>query len=300
LFDTDYPGHYMRRVKSVSLSIPVVVGPYNSVNCTLTLLRDKTRVKSTPVDSYPERDGEEDDRFMTNWAPQQAIATSTGQNDSGLFELNFNDERYLPFEGAGAVSWWRLELDPDSNGFDFNTLSDVVLHVRYTAREGGERLKSAAKAALAQAIGEEAAKPQARLFSLKHEFPTEWYQFIRTGTAAVGTFTLTKERFPFLFRGKTLTVGKVFLYTVLKPGAEPASPLSVVLTPPGGGDNRIEFELRNKWRAIQAPKNTPDMATEITATPTDSKWVLKTDSGELFKNVDDLLFLCEYIVEMNR
>ena len=39
----------------------------------------------------------------------QAIATSTGQNDAGLFELNFRDERYLPFEGAGAISQWRLE-----------------------------------------------------------------------------------------------------------------------------------------------------------------------------------------------
>ena len=34
----------------------------------------------------------------------QSIVTSHGQNDSGLFELNFRDERYLPFEGAGAIS----------------------------------------------------------------------------------------------------------------------------------------------------------------------------------------------------
>jgi hypothetical protein len=40
----------------------------------------------------------------------QSIATSSGQADSGLFELNFRDERYLPFEGAGAISRWRLEL----------------------------------------------------------------------------------------------------------------------------------------------------------------------------------------------
>ena len=75
----------------------------------------------------------------------QAIATSTGQNDGGLFELNFRDERYLPFEGAGVISRWRIALDPDANGFDFNTLSDVVLHIRYTARDGGERLKKGAQ-----------------------------------------------------------------------------------------------------------------------------------------------------------
>jgi hypothetical protein len=30
--------------------------------------------------------------------------------DAGMFELNFRDERYLPFEGAGAISEWRLEF----------------------------------------------------------------------------------------------------------------------------------------------------------------------------------------------
>lgn len=80
LFDGDYPGHYMRRIKSVSLTVPAVVGPYTSLNCTLTLLRDKTRVKATPADGYAERDGEEDDRFLTNRAPLQAIAASSGQN----------------------------------------------------------------------------------------------------------------------------------------------------------------------------------------------------------------------------
>jgi hypothetical protein len=32
------------------------------------------------------------------------IATSTAQNDAGVFEFNFRDERYMPFEGAGAIS----------------------------------------------------------------------------------------------------------------------------------------------------------------------------------------------------
>src|SRR5204863_8269721 len=147
-FDIDFPGHYMRRVKSVSLTIPAVVGPYTGVNCTLTLLRDKTRVKSTPVDGYPERDGEEDDRFLTSWTRMQSIATSSGQNDSGMFELNFRDERYLPFEGAGVVSTWRLELPTKVNQFDYKTISDVILHVKYTSREGGSSLRNLAESKL--------------------------------------------------------------------------------------------------------------------------------------------------------
>ena len=57
-----------------------------------------------------------------------------------MFELNFKDERYLPFEGAGVISKWRLEL-PTVKQFDYNTISDVVLHVKYIASEGGEQLK---------------------------------------------------------------------------------------------------------------------------------------------------------------
>src|SRR5262249_35302399 len=102
LFDADYPGHYMRRIKSVGLTIPCVVGPYTSINCTLTLLNNKTRVKSVMADQYAEKEDEDDDRFVTNFAAMQSIATSHAQNDSGLFELNFHDERYLPFEGAGV------------------------------------------------------------------------------------------------------------------------------------------------------------------------------------------------------
>ena len=63
----------------------------------------------------------------------QTIATSTGQNDAGLFEVNLRDERWLPFEGQGAISTWNLVLDPRDNNFDFGSITDVILHLRYTA-----------------------------------------------------------------------------------------------------------------------------------------------------------------------
>ena len=67
-------------------------------------------------------------------AATASIATSHGQNDAGLFDVNLRDERWLPFEGQGAISTWTLVLDPRDNNFDFSTITDVVLHVRYTAR----------------------------------------------------------------------------------------------------------------------------------------------------------------------
>jgi hypothetical protein len=82
----------------------------------------------------------------------KAMAASNAQNDSGVFELNFRDERYLPFEGAGAVSSWSLEIFNDSGAdfgkslrqFDYSTISDAILHIKYTARENAGPFKSGA------------------------------------------------------------------------------------------------------------------------------------------------------------
>ena len=62
------------------------------------------------------------------------VATSTAQNDSGVFNLDFRGERYMPFEGAGAVnSTWELKLPRNLRPFDYATINDVILHISYTA-----------------------------------------------------------------------------------------------------------------------------------------------------------------------
>lgn len=143
LFDLDYPGHYMRRLKSVGITIPAVTGPYTGVDCTLTLLGNSIRDSSDPGPEY-ERSGSEDERFREGVTPIQSIVTSSAQNDSGLFGSNLRDEQSLPFEGAGAISGWRIELPPDRKAFDLESISDVVLRLRYTARDGGATLRTAA------------------------------------------------------------------------------------------------------------------------------------------------------------
>jgi hypothetical protein len=230
LFDVDYPGHYMRRIKNVTLTIPCVTGPYTSINCTLTLLKSSIRQMSNPagLEGNYARDVEQDDpRFVDNFSAVESIATSHAQNDSGMFELNFRDERYLPFEGAGVISTWRIEMPQETNAFDFETISDVILNFNYTARDGGKPLQTAGRNALgllpwtttatAAAAGE-----SLRLFSLKHEFPTEWYSFLNpkdlTGPSQTLPLALTSERFSFLLRGKQITLEAVTLFLKLTDG----------------------------------------------------------------------------------
>jgi hypothetical protein len=247
LFDADYAGHYMRRVKSVSLTIPCVVGPYTSINCTLTLLSNKTRIKSEVGSGYEEDLESEDRRFVGNFAAMQSVATSHAQNDSGLFELNFRDERYLPFEGAGVISRWRIDMPKDCNAFDFSTLTDVILHLKYTAREGGEMLGRAAKKAMQDAIKDPVDAPLARLFSAKHEFPTEWHRFLHPTDLAATTQTmqldLSFERFPFQFRSKHIQISGVDLFLKLKDEKDSASNSAKTYTEEYAGGTSLKISL---------------------------------------------------------
>lgn len=69
------------------------------------------------------------------------MGISHGQDDAGLHQLNFGDERYLPFEGTGAVSTWRLQLPRPTKSKEqeklINGLTDIIVHVRYLAKAGG-------------------------------------------------------------------------------------------------------------------------------------------------------------------
>ncbi len=50
LFDSDYPGHYFRRLRSVALTIPCVTGPYTGVNANADPgLRHCSRPASNPA-----------------------------------------------------------------------------------------------------------------------------------------------------------------------------------------------------------------------------------------------------------
>jgi hypothetical protein len=154
--------------------------------------------------SYGRDTDDQDDRFVDYLASLDSVVTSGGANDSGMFETNLRDERFLPFEGAGAVSTWTLTLPPALRGFDYMTISDMILHVRYTARSGGAALGAQATKELQAAVTDASQAGLALLFSLRHDFPTEWVAFVRgTGDFA---FTLQKSFFPYMAQGGPVTV----------------------------------------------------------------------------------------------
>ncbi|MGW0875342.1 Tc toxin subunit A-related protein [Streptomyces sp. NPDC002740] len=214
LFDLDTPGHYFRRIRSVAVTVPCVAGPYSSVNLTARLLGSSVRVDPKVPAGAKYARGRSDARFRDYTGPIQTVVTSTGQDDTGLFETSLRDERFLPFEGAGVIGEWQLSLPSAFRQFDYESITDVVLHVRYTARDGGDNLAGPVVGELHDALRSwvhaGGGKGLYRVFSARREFADRWSRFLvpsSTGDPEL-TFNLSARRFPHLFTGHPIKVAK--------------------------------------------------------------------------------------------
>jgi len=179
-----------------------------------------------------------------NSVPIESIATSSSQNDSGVFELNFKDERYLPFEGKGAVSEWTLNLTQIERTasskekirlFDFSSISDVVIHMKYTAKyDGGYAgiLKTYINSnitTLASTVN--ANGGLSYIFSLKHDMPNEWHAFKQSGNT---DFKVEKSRLPYFVQAldpKVSDLRFIVMPSIALTGTQDLTLSSSVITP---------------------------------------------------------------------
>jgi hypothetical protein len=206
-FDLYYPGHYRRRIRGVRLTIPCITGPYVNVASTLELV--SSQIRMTP------------DGNMVDVPPRRttSIATSTAQNDAGVFELSFRDERYMqlsfrderymPFEGAGAISTWRITLPKAFRSFDYDSINDVILSISYNAEMDGalrgrvELGAAGVESLLLQYIGN---NPLPRVFSMRQDFSAAFTRLLRSPVGTDVRFELNDRHFPVFAQGKQMTV----------------------------------------------------------------------------------------------
>jgi hypothetical protein len=256
----------------------------------------------------------DDDRFVENTIPVNAIAASSAQNDSGVFELSFRDERYLPFEGAGAISEWSLELFNDNTPdfgkplrqFDYSTISDAILHVKYTAREDAGAFKNAAVAHLRDYFSQAGKTPSLRLFNLRQEFPTEWHRFLNPTDPANGNILeldMTAGLFPLRDQDKTLKVNTIWLLA----RCTDAGDYTAEMTLPPATETAILAPLA-KFGGLHANgENGQDISglgVQVVPTVLPTKWQIKMtrpDGGNLRKDpvkqvmeVEDMILVVGY------
>lgn len=272
LFDLDFPSHYCRQIKTIDLSIPAVVGPYQNINATLTQTSNKVLIEPNGETVKSLLGVENSDiapgTLRENWRNSQQIAISKGVNDSGMFVLNFEDERYLPFEGTGAISNWELKMPKATNRFDFDSITDVIITLNYTSLEGGPTIYNAVKETLTTFPGQ-------RLFSLAQEFSSAWYQFMNPGSDATEqtlSFQMRANMFPMNL--KNYTVKQIYIQMVLAESANASGFESDVnITLDKGGSEPLTVNLQEQ-DGIVSGSVSQDLENFL-----DSSWSLSMDKG---------------------
>lgn len=312
LFDLDYPGHYFRTIKSISITVPCVVGPYTTVNCTLRLLKNEIRTNtSLNEEGKYERNNEDgisidDDRFVEGKPPVKKMATSAAQLDSGVFELSFRDERYLPFEGAGVISTWKLELNgkyvidgelKDLSQFDYNSISDIILHINYTSREDAGIFRQEAIKHLEDFMkktAENAPEPFMRMFSLKYEFPDALYKLIEVGgNPQKADFVIGSKHFPMLLAKKTLKVLKAEIFLIPKDGKTITDPVSLKIS---NEDASLEGTPGGAWQKLPLIE-VKRITLNLTEFEPLQNWTIEAGNNQLKKEeIEDILILFRYAI----
>jgi len=183
LFDRHYPGHYQRLLKSVEVSVVALIPPASGIHATLSN-HGVSRVMTGPPFA----------EASIIQRPPESVSLSSPSNGSGLFELQLQDPMLLPFEGCGVDTSWTFEMPPATNPFNFETIMDVRLRLRYTARhDAGYRDKVVAR------LRKEYSNTLAA--SARASYPDSWYDFhnprFGSGTAPYTiVMPILAERFP--------------------------------------------------------------------------------------------------------
>ena len=105
-----------RLIKQISVSLPALLGPYQDIQCVLSYSGSNSVINPSCCQ----------------------VAISQGMNDSGLFQLDFNDHHYLPFEGLSISEGSLILRFPHATERQsevLRSLNDIILHIRYTIRD---------------------------------------------------------------------------------------------------------------------------------------------------------------------
>jgi receptor-binding and translocation channel-forming TcA subunit of Tc toxin len=165
LFDREFPGHFLRLIKRVKVSLVALLPPVRGVRATLTASGvSRTVVARGPFD------------VVTLRRDPEAIAFTSAVNASGLFDLEPESGLLLPFEGMGVDTVWQLELPKAANPFDFRMIADVLLTVEYTALASAEYRERVVRELDRRFTGD-------RTFSVRNQYPDVWYELNNPDTA---------------------------------------------------------------------------------------------------------------------
>jgi hypothetical protein len=293
LFDRDFPGHYLRMIRRVRVSVIALISPNQGIRATLAAGGlSRVVISDGGFRSVVLRRGPE------------MVALTSPINATGLFELDVQSELLLPFEMMGVDSSWELRMAKAANPFDYRTIADVLITIEYTALHSLDYQQQVIQQ-LDRGVSAD------RRFSFREQFPDQWYDLHNPDQAAtpmVVSFSTAREDFPPNLEDQSLKLLQIVVYFVRKQGQSfevPVADLRLasdgVETGGGGGlsiDGVISTRRGNGagWRAIADGIKSPlgQWVLSFRSNPSDP--IQDQRVQDYFKNewIEDIIFLITY------
>ena len=245
MFDRDYPGHYLRLIKRVSITVIALTPPTDGIKATLmnggnsTVVTGGVVFQPKDVVRYPEE-----------------IALSSPSNDYGVFNLQPDPKFLFPFEGSGVATSWTFRMEKAANQFDFDSIADVLMTIEY------EALNSFTYRSFVTSRLNNNPRQNALIFSFKNNLPDQWYELSNPNTSDTPmAVTFDVKDSDLAPNVTTPAITKMSLYLSLKvdPSSSSTSPrlpssgngllTQQVFTPDlqNNLDTQYNFELKNQF-----------------------------------------------------
>jgi hypothetical protein len=284
MFDQDFPGHYLRLIKRLRVSVIALIPPTAGIHATLASTGlSRTVVGNTGL-------------FQQIWIRRvpESVALTSPQNATGLFELApQTSEMLLPFEGLGVDSTWELRMPKVSNQFDYSTLADVLLTLEYTALDSYDYRQQVIRDLDTAFSGD-------RPFSFKNQFADQWYDLHnpeRTDTPMTVRFRTNREDLPPNL--DSLKIQQVLLYFARRSGETFEVTANLTFQPDGeavglGGETETVDGIISTRRG-----NAGSWMLLVGQSPS-GEWTLALPNTEVIKQrfrdekIEDILFVITY------
>jgi len=188
--------------------------------------------------------------------------------------------------------------------FDYDTIKDAVLHIKYTSKEDAGSFKNGVIAHLRDYFSEDGTTRSWLALDLRRDFGTSWSKFLHPENAANGNvfeLEMSTDLFTQRDAGKTLKVNKIVALARCTNTGNYTLTFNLPLAgPPPAGANTIVLAPHDAYRGLHFGEKDIWAVVEIDPTALPQKWSIKAASphpGNLIEvpvEVEDILLLLGY------
>lgn len=181
LFDRDFPGHYLRLIRQVKVTVVALVPPAQGIRAMLL----SSGLSRVVIDGTPP------ETAVIRRQPESIALTST-VNATGLFDLQPADGMLFPFEGSGVDTAWEFRMPRAANPWDFSSLADVLFTVDHTALDSYDQRQRVLRTMSSRT-------PFVRGYNFRFDLEDTWYDLNNpdeSATPMTVRFDTTAQDFP--------------------------------------------------------------------------------------------------------